>query len=154
MWINIFKEKNMKPSPLNQFFERFKENEEVLKLAREVGFKDIDDVIEVDRSSGDKGDSRTEEFHDGLIDLINENPEEVDSMELECLSSYSTTTEFHLREFCGVYWIDNFEFGGLSFFASEEDAKSGFKEEYGIEWGSEESPFVDVDVEKLNPDND
>lgn len=131
----------MKPQMLSDFFDRFKDNTDAQNLARDSGFKDIDEVIEVDRASGESGDPRSEEFHEYLIELISECPEEVDWMELECLSSYSTTTEFHLREFCGVYWIDNMEMGGIGYFGSEEDAKTGFKEQYGIEWGSEESPF-------------
>lgn len=125
----------MKPQMLSNFFDRFKANKEVQELARKCGFKDIDHVIEVDRASGEKADSRVEEFHLELIDMVFENPRDIDSMELEYLTSYSSTTDFYLREYCGVYWIDNFEMGGLSYFSSEETAKAGFKDEYGVEWG-------------------
>lgn len=60
---------------------------------------------------------------DALIEFIHDNSEEIDSFEIEILSSDSETSTVSIHRFSGIFWVGNFEFGDICYFASEEDAR-------------------------------
>ncbi len=122
----------------------------VMKLARSFGFETPEELLSLNESYTGTEPTEFGEFIDGLVDLLSEEEEHVDFAEVEILSSYTTTSTFILCNFSGVYWIENFEMGGVAYFLSEKDAKLALKEERGIEWDSPESPFSTVD--ELPPD--
>jgi hypothetical protein len=70
-------------------------------------------------------------FSDQILEHINYSAEEVDSFEIECLSSYSTTSTVSIKCFSEIYWVSNFEFGDICYFSKEEDAMKAAKEEFG-----------------------
>lgn len=122
-------------------------NEQAIKIAKdEIGLNaaELEALLSKDDAFSDK---RLMLLHDALLEVMLES-EGVDYAEIECLSSYSTTSVFDLRQFGGVYFITNFEQGDLGYFTSIEDAKKAAKKEYGFDWDNPEAFGMDIDEDK------
>ena len=88
-------------------------NERVLKIANDESGLSPKELESLLREGGDFPD----ELYDALIELMEEG-EIVDSAEIEFMTSYSTTSDFWLYEFGGIYFIKNMEAGDLGYFTS------------------------------------
>ena len=129
--------------------------EKVIRLAQDEFRGGVVDGLGLVEQIAAASSSKLDLFYDALLELLNEHGEYIDEVGLECLSSYTETTKFTLRQFCGVFWVENFEFGDTGYFLTAEDAKSAAENEHGFAWNKpENSPFVDSPVATLSPDDE
>lgn len=134
----------MKQLTYEEALPLFIKNEQVIKMAKdELGWdrRELDDL-------SSKDDAIQDEFYNTLKELML-NSEMIDYAEIECLSSYSTTSVFNLHQLGDIYFILNFEWGDLGYFTSIEDAKAAAKKEYGFDWDNPQSFNTEIDVDKL-----
>jgi hypothetical protein len=126
------KKMNEKPEtqPLEDFFPMLAQDEAVrMFLINEYGER-APHLIKAMETKG-KIPDEFEFFEDNILEYIHSNSEEVESYEIECLSSYSTTSTVTVEKFLEIFWVSNFEFGDICYFSNEEDAMKAAKEEFG-----------------------
>lgn len=107
-------------------------------------------LLETIENSPPVWDEKYNPFFDDLIELMAENEKEIDSIEIECLSSYGTTSTFILMEFAGIYTIRNWELGDLLYFSSLDSAKSALHKDFGIDWNHPEERKSQVATDELD----
>ena len=95
--------------------------------------------------------SYSNEFIDGVIEVMTEEAVEVDSIEIECLSCYAEVSTITLTEFAGIFAIRNFEFGDLIYFSTAASAKQAVLEKFGVEWDHPEKFTTVINANSLNP---
>jgi hypothetical protein len=128
-------DKELEPRPLDDFFPILAKDESVQKLLAELYGSKAEMLIEAMASQGDIPDE-FESFSDHIMDLMTVNAEYVDDFEIECLSSYSTTSDVSIQKFADIFWITNFEFGDIMYFSSEEDVRRAAEDSFGFKWPS------------------
>ena len=122
-----------KPLALEECFPTLLQDQRVLKLANEILGGGAQRVLELMKEPEPFSHVGLAEFHDAVIDLLGE-AEYLDSAEIECLSSYSTTSSFDLMMFAGVFFVQNLEHGNIGYFLSAETAKKAAEELIGFKW--------------------
>lgn len=144
----------MKPKEIDNFYLYLEHDQKANEAVREHDFENMSHLIKVQKESADKDFPEEDYVYDTLWELMSDEGDYVDSVEIEFLTSYSTTSIFYLREYCGVYWIDNLEQGNSMFYASEQDAKAAAKEEFGLDWDDPEASSENTEIAAdsiLNP---
>jgi hypothetical protein len=136
----------MKQLTLDEALLLLIDNEQILKISKEEAGLNAGELKAM-LLEGEDG-SFPDELYDGIVEAMDEG-EVVDSAEIEFLSSYSTTSEFCLCEFGGIYYITNLEQGCLGYFTSVGDAKKAAKKEYGFDWDDPASFNTSTDVDEL-----
>lgn len=121
---------NDKSQPLEDFYPALAKEESVrAMLLQEYGDRapTLLDAMENRTEIPDE----FEFFSEQLLEHMNDCAEEVDSFEIECLTSYSTTSTVSIKSFSEIYWVSNCEFGDICYFSNEEDAMKAAQEEFG-----------------------
>lgn len=133
---------------LEECFPILLTDKRVSQLASMKLGEDADKVVELAAKPDPYKHEGLADFYDALVELLDQ-AESIDSAEIECLSSYSTTSTFDLMEFGGVFFIQNLEFGNIGYFTSAEDAKAAAEESIGFKWDDPASFSFDSKVDDL-----
>jgi hypothetical protein len=118
---------------LEFFFPKLAEEESVINLLNEEYGDKAFALIEAMKSQGEIPPGY-EHFSDHISDLISEKEEYLNSFEIECFTSYSDTSEVSIMKFAEMYWVKNFEFGDISYFSSEADARKAAEIAFNFKW--------------------
>jgi hypothetical protein len=130
-------------------------DDKVIRLVQDEVPGGVEEVLALIEQSRSASSSKLDLFHEALLQLLNEYGECIDEVEIEFLTSYSETTTFTLRQFGGVFWVENFECGDTGYFLTAEDATSAAGNEHGFDWKNpENSPFIESPVSTLIPDEE
>jgi hypothetical protein len=120
------------PRPLEEFFPQLAEHASVIELVERLYGTDSPTVLQAMKSQS-WNPGGLEPLFDAIIELMSDREECVHWVEVEALSSYSETATINVLTFAGLYWVSSLEFGDISYFSSEEDAKRAAENMLGFD---------------------
>lgn len=121
------------------------------KKVAAIAVEEIGSVEQVRKELAKKNpfeNPKMEYFSDRIMDLLSEG-EIIDSATIECLSSYSATSDFDLIHYGGIYYVRNFEFGDSGYFKTAEDAKAAVEDTVGFAWDNPKAFSSDIDGDTI-----